>query len=97
MAGHSLKAMPFAIARDDGKEIKFKFVAHSGSEFEFRCPPDAIPEIVARLSGALEEAAAKQGPASHERRYLEIVKSEIGGNQERKSCALQLAETPPCA
>jgi hypothetical protein len=96
MVAHSLKEMPFAIARDDGGEIKFKFVAHSGREFEFQCPPAAIPEIVARLTGALEEAAARRTPPSHERQYLEVAKSEIGGNQERQIVVLSLFPTPHC-
>lgn len=58
---YSLKQMSSTIARDDGLAIKFMFRTHQGVDIEFECPPAAIPEIVARLTGALEQAARNVG------------------------------------
>lgn len=58
---YSLRQMSNAVARDDGLAIKFMIRTHQGVDIEFECPPAAIPEIVARLTGALEQAAKHVG------------------------------------
>jgi hypothetical protein len=58
---YSLKQMSNAAARDDGLAVKFLFRTHQGEDLEIECPPAAIPEIVARLTGALEQAARNVG------------------------------------
>ena len=97
MASYALQQMPFAIARDDGSAVKFKFVTHSNDEFEFECPPKMIPEITARLAGALEQAA-ENAAVSDPYRSQPIVadKSEIGGNHEQRIVTLTLFPTPNC-
>jgi hypothetical protein len=60
---YSLEQMSNAIAGDNGLAIKFMFRTHEGEELEFECPTSAIPEIVARLTGALEQAAKNVDPS----------------------------------
>ena len=97
MASYALKQMPFAVARDDGEAIKFKFVTHSGEEFEFECPPDVIPEITAQLTGALEQASRNADPSPTYRTQLIVAdKSEIGGSREQQIVTLHLFPTPNC-
>ena len=97
MAIHAVKQIPLVIARDDGEAIKFTILTHSGEDFEFECPPDAIPEITARFTGALEQAA-ENAATSHPYRSQPIVadKSEIGGDEEQNIVTLTLFPTPNC-
>lgn len=53
----SLKQMSAAVPALDGKSIKFTFTTHANEKLEFVCPPEAVPEITARLMGAMEGAA----------------------------------------
>lgn len=95
MISHALKNMPFAIARDDGTAIKFKFVAHSGKKFEFECPPDAVPEIVGRLLGVLKRQHRR--PIRRRRSNpAEVVKSQVGMSANRQHVTVVLYPTPHC-
>lgn len=60
---YDLKQMSNAVASDNGLAIKFMFRTHQGEDFEFECPTSAIPEIVARLTGALEQSARNVDPS----------------------------------
>lgn len=94
----SLKGMSEAVASDDGKAIAFTLFAHTGEELTFQCPPDAVPEIVARLTGAVESAARRAAPSSpHRSQTLQVVGYEVGGSSEPSLVLLHLFATPHVA
>ena len=91
MKSHSLKAMPFAISRDDGLAIKFQLKTHQGKTLEFECPPEAVPEILARMMSALEQAAKNRAaPPKFVTEAIQVQRHEIGRIREQGAVVLTL-------
>jgi len=97
MKPYGLKRMPFAVTRDNGEGIAFRFLIHSGKTFDFACPPEAVPEIVARLLGAAEETAQKANPAPlYRSNPAEVVRSQVGLSADREHVTVVLYPAPHC-
>ncbi|MGQ0675611.1 MAG: hypothetical protein ACT4N4_05930 [Rhodospirillales bacterium] len=90
----SLKQMSQAVASDDGKGIRFTFLTHANKTMHFVCPPEAVPEITARLIAAMEQAALRRTPKPT---FLlaPIVTSifEVGLSQDKKQVAVKFGPT----
>lgn len=95
---YSLKGMSWAIARSDGKAIKFSLLTHSGQMLQFECPPEAIPEIVARLTGALEQATMNSQPKGRKFVSQPIVadEAEVSANRSQETVIATFFPTPHC-
>lgn len=96
---YSLKQMSVAMARDDGKAVKFAFKVHRSDKLlECECPTEAIPIIVAKLSAALEQAAKYADPSpNRETTALQIDKFEVGTSVQKRAVVLSLYPAPNCA
>lgn len=94
MAPKALRGMSTAVARDDGQAVKFTLVTHSDEAFSYECPAEAVPEIVARLLAALEQAAMRRTVAPQFRTAPIVSNSfEVGLSEDRQSVTLALFPT----
>jgi hypothetical protein len=95
---YSLKNMSDAVARDDGRAIKFRFLTHSDEELECECGVEAIPQIVARLTAALEQAAVNSTPKGQKVVSQPIVAddAEVSLNTAQKIVIATFFASPHC-
>jgi hypothetical protein len=94
---HAIKSMSDAIARSDGKAIKFTLTTHHAGDFEFECPPEAIPIIVARLTGALEQIATIHDPSDlHRSNPIVVSDHKVVGTYNPPTIVLKLFPTKNC-
>ena len=86
----AIKQMPFAWADKDDGTVVFRFECHDATQHTFACPPDSVPEIVARLLAACEESAKVTGiPAQ----AIVAQKSTITTHEDRGRIGLTLYPT----
>jgi len=87
----SIKSIPFAGSDKDTGTIVFRFECHDNTEHTFACPPDAVPEIMARLVAACEKSAKETGKP---KMSIVVRKSEISIDEDRGQVGLALFPTP---
>jgi hypothetical protein len=95
---HYLKRMSHAVPSHNGLGVLFAFETHKDQILECECPPAAIPEIVAKLIGAGEQAARNSGQTKVDLSYaVHVDKYALGGSLKGESALMMhLFPAPNC-